>query len=128
MTSLQICCEKPELLQTHIQALRDLCRVESVEKSGRKGACATAVVQGQELYIPLEGVIDIDAEIERLNKELGKSEKDIASLEKRLGNPGFTDRAPAHVVAEFTQKLDSARDKCSRLSDARDLLCGPAPS
>jgi valyl-tRNA synthetase len=119
---LKIYCKEPELLKRHLQALRDLCRVESVEESGRKGACATAVVAGQELYIPLEGVIDIEAEVERLGKELSKSEKDIASLEKRLGNPGFTQRAPAHVVTEFTQKLDSARDKRARLSEARCLL------
>ena len=60
------------------------------------------MVRGNELHIPLEGVIDIEEERQRLDKD-HKSDKDIASLEKRLNNPGFTNRAPAHVVANLAK-------------------------
>jgi valyl-tRNA synthetase len=121
---LRVNCESPALWLRHMQALRDLCGVVSVHEMGREGICVTAIVRGQPLYIPLEGVIDIGEEIQRLNKELARSEKDISSLEKRLGNPGFTDRAPPQVVEEFATKLDSARDRWARLSEARALLAG----
>ena len=74
-----------------------------------------------ELAIPLEGVIDIAAELDRLAKELVKVEKDVKDLEKRLSNKGFVDRAPAHVVAGFQEKLDAAtaRRDALRASQAR---------
>jgi valyl-tRNA synthetase len=113
---------KPELLIKHAQALGDLAKIESIEAGGRDGICATAVVRGQEIYIPLEGVIDVDAERSRLDKELAKSAKDVGSLEKRLGNQGFVARAPADVVAEFQTKLAGARDRQASLQEARAQL------
>ena len=110
------------LLQRHGSALRDLAKVVSIEAGGREGVCATAVVRGQELYIPLEGVIDIDAERERLDKELQKSDKDIGSLEKRLGNQGFVAKAPEHVVQGFREKLEAARERREALAAARAQL------
>ena len=119
---LRILTDEPGLLQRHLQGLSDLCGVSEVQKGKRAGICATAVVRGNELYIPLEGVIDIEEERQRLDKELAKSDKDIASLEKRLNNPGFTNRAPAHVVAEFSEKLSTARDRQVKLREARQVL------
>jgi valyl-tRNA synthetase len=121
-TPLELRCLDTSLLSRHPNALKDLCGVQSVEEGTQQGICATAVVGGQELFIPLEGVIDIGAELDRLDKELLRSTKDIGSLEKRLGNPGFTKRAPAHVVAEFSDKLDKARDRRDRLREARARL------
>ncbi len=115
----------PERLRGHEQALRDLCRVESVQRGGAGGAAATIVVQGEELYIPLEGVVDLEAERARLEKELQRVEKDLSSLEARLANPGFTERAPPEVVAEFRGKLDAAQARRESLRRARMAL-GPA--
>ena len=108
----------PSGLAGHANGLRDLARVTDVIQGGRDGACATAVVQGQDVYIPLEGVIDIDAEKARLDKEIARSQKDISGLGKRL-NPGFRAKAPAHVVADFEEKLRSAEERLARLQLAR---------
>ena len=112
----------PALLQAHHQALRDLAGVAKIEVGGRLGACATAVVRGDDLYIPLEGLVDVGAERARLVKELDKSDKDIGALEKRLGNPGFRERAPADVVAGFEEKLVQARERRERLQAAMVAL------
>ena len=72
--------------------------------------------------LPLEGVVDIDAERERLNKVIGKVEKDLAFLAKKLKNPTFTDRAPAHVVEDIRQKAEAAEVRLVQLNAAREGL------
>ena len=109
-------------LKKHASAMRDLAKVVDIAQGGREGICATAVVNGAELYIPLEGVIDIEAERDRLDKELQKSEKDISALEKRLGNQGFVAKAPVEVVQGFEEKLASARERRASLASARAQL------
>ena len=109
------------LLQKHARALNDLAGISEVHEGGREGACATAVVRGQELYLPLEGVIDLDAERARLDKQIKKTEKDVNGLSRRL-NPGFKAKAPAHVVAEFETKLAAAQERLGTLKAARDRL------
>ena len=109
------------LLVRHAQGFRDLAGVTSVVEGGRKGVCATAVVGGKDLFLPLEGVIDIDAEKARLQKEIGKSDKDVTGLQRRL-NPGFKAKAPAHVVEQFEEKLEAAIERRGRLQAALERL------
>lgn len=110
------------LLNKHAQALKDLAGVHEIIEGGRQGVCATAVVDGQQLFIPLEGVIDIGAERERLDKVLAKAENDVNSLEKRLSNSRYVERAPAHVVQESRDKLAAARVRLEKLRAARTNL------
>ena len=109
------------VFRKHAQALRDLAGIGEVRTGSRDGACATAVVRGQELYLPLEGVIDLDAERARLDKQIKKTDKDVHGLSRRL-NPGFKAKAPAHVVAEFEAKLEVARERLQTLQAARARL------
>jgi valyl-tRNA synthetase len=88
----------------------------------RPSQSATAVVDGAELIIPLAGVVDLDAERGRLDKEIAKAEKDVSDLERRLGNKGFVAKAPAHVVDGFREKLATAGDKAIQLKAARGQL------
>ena len=57
------------------------------------------------LFLPLEGLIDVEAEKSRLSKELEKLAKEVEKVEKKLSNKGFVDRAPAEVVEEHRQRL-----------------------
>src|SRR5699024_3281705 len=58
----------------------------------------SAVVTGAEIFLPLEGLIDFEKEIARLEKELEKWNKEVALVEKKLSNKGFVEKAPAQVV------------------------------
>jgi valyl-tRNA synthetase len=109
-------------LDSHAEALRDLAGVHSVAAGERAGACATFVIQGVEFYVPLEGVVDIDAERTRLGKVISQVAKDLSFLDKKLGNRGFVDRAPADVVDDIRSKQAAASDKLSRLEQARASL------
>ncbi|MFC4320968.1 valine--tRNA ligase [Litchfieldia salsa] len=64
----------------------------------------TAVVTGAELILPLQGLINIDEEIKRLEKELEKLDKEVERVEKKLSNEGFVKKAPAKVIEEEKAK------------------------
>ena len=71
----------------------------------------TAVVTGAEVFLPLEGLIDFDKEIARLEKELEKWDKEVALVEKKLSNKGFVDKAPEKVVAAEREKQIEYKEK-----------------
>ncbi|QFT90076.1 Valine--tRNA ligase [Bacillus sp. THAF10] len=64
----------------------------------------TAVVTGAELILPLQGLINIDEEIARLNKELAKLDKEVERVQKKLSNQGFIAKAPEAVIEEEKAK------------------------
>lgn len=63
------------------------------------GQCMSAVVSGAELFLPLEGLIDVAAEIERLSNELEKWDKEVKRVQGKLNNERFVSKAPDDVVA-----------------------------
>ncbi|HLS22999.1 MAG TPA: valine--tRNA ligase [Pseudogracilibacillus sp.] len=64
----------------------------------------TAVVTGAEVYLPLEGLIDVEKEIARLEKELEKWESEVALVQRKLSNEGFVNNAPEEIVEAERQK------------------------
>ena len=66
---------------------------------------ATQLVGRMELLVPMAGLIDKDAELERLGREIQRLEKEVARAEGKLGNANFVDRAPAEVVEKEKEKL-----------------------
>jgi len=75
----------------------------------------TLVVGETTVFLPLGGMIDLEAERERLRKQLAETEGRIQSAEGRLDNPGFVDKAPAHVVEQARQGLAELRTQRDRL-------------
>ncbi|KGP78044.1 MULTISPECIES: valine--tRNA ligase [unclassified Paenibacillus] len=71
----------------------------------------TAVITGAELYLPLAGLIDIDQEVARLEKELQNLEGEVLRVEKKLANEGFVAKAPAKVIEEERAKQADYSDK-----------------
>ncbi|MFC4737459.1 valine--tRNA ligase [Bacillus daqingensis] len=72
--------------------------LEAPEKS------MSSVLSGVELYMPLAGLLDLDAEVKRLEKEVKRLDGEVTRVEKKLSNKGFTDKAPEHVVEEEKRK------------------------
>ncbi len=83
---------------------------------------ATAVVDGEELFVPLEGVIDLDVERARLRKELDRLTGIIKGVNAKLENPSFVQRAPADVVEKEREKLRSFRQSLDKVQKNFDAL------
>src|SRR5699024_11879094 len=64
----------------------------------------SAVVTGAQIYLPLEGLIDIDKEIARLEKELEKWTKEVERVEKKLENEKYVNKAQQNIVDEEREK------------------------
>jgi valyl-tRNA synthetase len=64
----------------------------------------TAVITGLEIILPLAGLINIDEEIARLEKEKGKLDKEVERVQRKLSNEGFVKKAPENVIAEERAK------------------------
>ncbi|MBV9299803.1 MAG: valine--tRNA ligase [Verrucomicrobia bacterium] len=76
-----------------------------------------AVTPLGQLFIPLEGIVDLSAEKERLRKEIAKLESEIETVRKKLGNENFVARAPAAIVAEHRQREKESMMKLERLRE-----------
>ncbi|MGR2768428.1 valine--tRNA ligase [Photobacterium ganghwense] len=85
-------------------------------------ACATALVGKSELMIPMAGLIDKDAELDRLAKEIQKTEGEIKRIEGKLGNQGFVAKAPEAVVAKEREKLDGYKETLTKLAEQQATI------
>ena len=89
---------------------------------------AAALVQGMEVYVPLEGVVDLEEEKGRLRKELERLGRELERLDGKLNNPAFLAKAPKAVVAkerDAREKLWEAKTKLQEhLSRIEALLSG----
>jgi valyl-tRNA synthetase len=87
-------------------------------------ASATAIVDGREVYVPLEGLIDLDVERDRLKKEIGKLEGALKGVTAKLANDKFVANAPEEVVkgekekqAAWTSDLEKLKENLASLED-----------
>jgi valyl-tRNA synthetase len=81
---------------------------------------------GAEVFLPLEGVIDLDRERERLQDEIARLRGQLAGTEKKLANEAFVTRAPEEVVQKERDKAASLRDQASKLDEKLSALEGRA--
>ena len=80
------------------------------------------VVRGDVAALPLQGVIDLDAERARLAKEMAKADADIARVDAKLDNPNFVARAPEEVVEEEKEKREEALARKAKIAEALQRL------
>lgn len=103
--------------------LSRLANLENISLlEGDAPAAATALVGKMEILIPLEGLIDKDAEIQRLDKEITKLEKVIKQSSGKLNNENYVAKAPAEVVQKERDKLTELEQALSQLQQQRDSL------
>ena len=89
--------------------LNSLARLDSVtlkEDLEKPKYSASSVISDMEIYVPLEGLIDIEVERNRLTKEMNRIEKMIDGINKKLMNQDFLKKAPEQVIAREKKKLN----------------------
>ncbi len=97
-----------ENLEKHRQSLEKLAKVKSarvLKVAEEQPPALTALAGTLEVMVPMAGVVDVDKELARLNKELERMMADQARTSAKLQNKNFVDRAPEAVVVKEKQKL-----------------------
>jgi valyl-tRNA synthetase len=95
-------------LSRHQDLIQFLIRPESIEwleADSEIPVAATHLIGDMQLLVPMQGLIDKDAEIARLDKEIQRLEKDTTRTEGKINNPNFVNKAPAEVVQKERDKL-----------------------
>ena len=83
---------------------------------------ASAVVQGAEIFLPLEGLIDLDAERERLVREADRLLHDLEGTRRKLLNSEFLAKAKPEVVERERQRLAQLEETLEKLKKAQESL------
>jgi len=100
-----------EIEAGHIMSLAGVSEVRfQADEANLPEEAASAILEGMVVYVPLDELVDFTAERERLAKEQGRLEGEIARLAAKLSNEGFTAKAPAQVVEAERAKLESAEE------------------
>ncbi|MEO1962513.1 MAG: class I tRNA ligase family protein, partial [Cycloclasticus sp.] len=105
--------------------LEKLARLESIttlSATDEAPQSATALVGDMQVLIPMAGLIDKDAELERLNKEIEKLEKENSRISGKLSNASFVDKAPAAVVEKEKAKQADISSKLNNLNEQKEKI------
>ena len=102
--------------QDHIKLLARLEGLDFQPDSAERPAQSVPLVLDRcEVYLPLAGLLDLNVERQKLEKELTQERTDIERLSAKLGNDGFVAKAPADVVAKERERLEAAKERAGRL-------------
>ena len=103
----------------------NLASVESITQKDTSDdipKSAFALLNQMKIYIPLEGLVDIEEEKARLEKKLAKLNQELKSVQDRLSNDTFVEKAPTEVVEELKGKLKSLMSDQTRIEEQIKLL------
>jgi len=92
------------------------------DKEGIPSTAVAAMFKGGEIYLPLEDLIDISKELERLGKEKERLEGEIARVSGKLANESFVSRAPAAVVDQERAKLTKYEEMHKSITERIEIL------
>ena len=121
--------DDPALRQVATQMAPAICQLAKIQdlqiagtQTAKPAPCAIGVASGMELIVPFAGLIDLQEETARLDKNIAKLTKDLESSRKKLDNPNFVSRAKPEVVATERERVQKQELELEKLRKARALL------
>ncbi|MFZ2089009.1 MAG: class I tRNA ligase family protein, partial [Desulfobaccales bacterium] len=131
--SVLVLSQEPSLLQmlnAHDKSIRSQARVQDLQfqpDGDPPAAAAKSVVISPaggslDLIMPLAGLIDFKEEARRLNREMDKLSRELASVQKKLANEDFLSKAPAEVVSKERERLNTLNEKLTKLKSHEKRL------
>ncbi|MEQ5766498.1 valine--tRNA ligase [Halomonas sp. H33-56] len=105
-----------------LSKLAKLSSIEWLDDASTAPLSATQLVGDMEVLVPMADLIDKDAELARLSKEIDKQDKLIGGVEKKLANEGFVAKAPAAVIDKERGKLEEYQAARRVLVEQRDKI------
>jgi valyl-tRNA synthetase len=117
--------EIDDLLRADIASVSALLTAESIEVNRDytpEGAMPSGISQLGAVYMSIDGLVDVEAEVAKLKKQLEVVENGITGITKKLSNENFIKRAPADVVAGEEKKKADLIEKREKLQKLIDML------
>ncbi len=105
-----------------LEKLAKLAAIKWLGEGEEAPVAATALVGELEILVPMAGLIDKDAELARLSREVEKLEKDLTRIRGKLGNASFVDKAPADVVAKEREKMQAQQQALEKLQEQEQRI------
>jgi valyl-tRNA synthetase len=119
------CEQDKNRLEQNRQFLKKLAKLDNIEwlaEGDEAPVSATALVDQLEILVPMAGLIDKEAELARLAKEIDKLNKDLARIRGKLGNASFVEKAPAEVVAKEQEKMHAQEQALTQLREQEQRI------
>lgn len=116
-----------QLLQSHISYFRSLARVDKLHCGvdvKKPPVSASAVISGAEIFIPLAGIIDLEAEKKRLQKDLNGLKTQIEKVSRKLANSDFLANAPKDIIEREQGKKSDYEERIERLNRNLEQVMG----
>ncbi|MDR2395475.1 MAG: valine--tRNA ligase [Endomicrobium sp.] len=103
--------------ESYIKHLAKISSITFAKNIARPKNSAIAITNGFEIFLPLEGLIDIEKERQRLSKELALAKQEIERVNIKLQNDNFIKRAPSSEVEKIKSKLNEANVKLEKINE-----------
>ena len=107
--------------------IKKLCKLSNIflnDESYNIDECITITLKGLKIFIPIKNIINIESEIERLEKTLASLEVNLEKIENKLNNKNFIEKAPSDIIQSnfekkeyFSKEIISVRELLATLSD-----------
>ena len=112
--------------QQFLSKLANLTSITWLDDASKAPLSATALAGELEILVPMAGLIDVEAELRRLDKEIDRISIDATKLSSKLSNEKFVDKAPAQVVAKERLKLADLKTSLQQLTNKRASIADMA--
>ena len=117
--------KKAECISSFEPTIADMTRLKSfqvMEKGEKPEDAATYIYNDIEIFVPLQGLVDVDAELEKIGRERKKVEAKLKQVGAKLANDKFLANAPAQVVEKETEKKQMLDAKLEKIAEAESRL------
>ena len=117
--------EQLDLVERLGGQIRSLAKIETLTPSrdgSRPTVAASAVVRGAEVFLPLEGLVDLEEERARLARDAAKLMSDLESVKKKLRNQDFLAKARPEIVEKERARLTALEETLDKLKRAQESL------
>ncbi|GAB6282885.1 MAG: valine--tRNA ligase [Ignavibacterium sp.] len=107
----------PDYSLNYIKKLTRAEKINIDKNLSKPKASASAVLKNCEIFVPLEGLIDLDTERQRLQKEISRIENSLNGIEKKLSNPNFLNNAPKEIIEKEKSKQIDWQNNLTKLKE-----------
>ncbi len=107
-----------EIIQANKGSVQSLARTKiNLSQKEKPRKAISQVMDGLQVFLPVEGLIEIEKEIERIKREISKVVREAEQADKKLSNPDFLERAPEDVIEKEKEKLEELSIKKTKMEE-----------